>query len=311
MNPTNRGRRGVNILIAEDSPTQAARLEHLLAEQGHTVTTAGDGAQALAAAQRRKPALIISDILMPELDGYGLCKAIKSDDKLKSVPVILVTTLSDPQDVIRGLECGADNFIRKPYDERYLLSRIEYLLMNIELRKNQKMQMGVEIDLGGHKHFITAERQQILDLLISTYEQAIQINEELKLREQDLARSNEVLNGLYRIADGLNSATGEQGRQKWRWSGRWNCPACWRDGFPCARGKAASGWSPRATCRPRSRRQARWRAHACAGAACCPGSSTRPPISWNANAWPKRRAIPRGCAITPAFRFGLAIARWG
>ena len=210
MKPKKHGKRGVEILIAEDSPTQAAQLAHLLAEQGHAVTTAGNGVEALAAARRHKPALIISDILMPELDGYGLCKAIKSDEKLKAVPVVLVTTLSDPQDVMLGLECGADNFIRKPYDERYLLARIEYLLMNTELRKNQKMQMGVEIDLGGRKHFITAERQQILDLLISTYEQAVHINEELKLREKDLAHSNQVLNGLYRMAEGLNSVVGER-----------------------------------------------------------------------------------------------------
>jgi diguanylate cyclase (GGDEF)-like protein/PAS domain S-box-containing protein len=200
----------VEILIAEDSPTQAARLAHLLEERGYTVTTAANGREALALLERRKPTLVISDIVMPELDGYGLCKAIKTDKKLKDIPVMLVTTLSDPQDVIRGLECGADNFLRKPYDERYLLSRIDYLLMNLDLRKNQKMQMGMEIDLGGQKHFISSERQQILDLLISTYEQAVEINSELRQREKELAHSNEVLNALYRIADGLNHAASER-----------------------------------------------------------------------------------------------------
>jgi len=200
----------IEILIAEDSPTQREQLEYLLKEHGYAVVAAANGKEALDAARQRRPALIISDIVMPELDGYGLCKAIKSDPKLKGIPVILVTTLSDPQDVIRGLECGADNFIRKPYEERYLLSRIEYLLMNLELRKNQKMQMGVEIDLGGQKHFITAERQQILDLLISTYEQAVHINKELKARERDLTLSNQTLNGLYRIAEGLNRAVSER-----------------------------------------------------------------------------------------------------
>ncbi len=118
--------------------------------------------------------------------------------------------LSDSQDVIWGLECGADNFIRKPYGERYLLSCIDYLLMNLQLRKNQKMQMGVEITLGGHTHFVTAGRQQILDVLISTYEQAIHINGELKQREKELAYSDQVLNGLYRVAEGINRAVGEQ-----------------------------------------------------------------------------------------------------
>src|SRR3990167_7098439 len=82
--------------------------------------------------------------------------------------------------------------------------------MNLELRRNQKMRMGVEIDLGGQRHFISAERQQILDLLISTYEQAVEINRELKLREKELAHSNEVLNALYRIAEGLNQAGSER-----------------------------------------------------------------------------------------------------
>lgn len=209
-NQNENGNGKTEILIAEDSRTQAEQLGFLLEQHGYLVTIAADGKLALEAAQAHRPALVISDIVMPEMDGYELCKAIKSDEKLKDIPVILVTTLSDAQDVIRGLECGADNFIRKPYDERYLLSRINYLLMNLELRKNQKMQLGVEIELGGHKHFITAERQQILDLLISTYEQAVHINNELKLREKDLEHSNQILNGLYLIAEGINHAVGER-----------------------------------------------------------------------------------------------------
>ncbi|MHB1240595.1 MAG: response regulator [Gammaproteobacteria bacterium] len=178
-----RDNRDLEILIVEDSPTQREQLKHLLTEHGYAVVPTANGKEALDAARSRRPALVISDVVMPELDGYGLSKALKSDAQLKDVPVILVTTLSDPQDVIRGLHCGADNFVRKPYDERYLISRIENLLMNRELRKDQTMQLGVELALGGETHFITAERQQILDLLISTYDQAVRINGELKHRE--------------------------------------------------------------------------------------------------------------------------------
>ncbi|MBE0548240.1 MAG: GAF domain-containing protein, partial [Rubrivivax sp.] len=204
------GKGPIEILIAEDSPTQAEQLLQLLEEHKYKVATAPNGKAALAQLALRQPALVISDVMMPELDGYDLCKAIKSDEGLKHIPVMLVTTLSDPDDVIRGLECGADNFIRKPYDEKYLLSRINYLLMNVELRKNQRMQMALEINLGGNRHFITAERQQILDLLVSTYEQAVHVNSELKEREKELAHSNQVLQGLNRIAEGLNSAVSEK-----------------------------------------------------------------------------------------------------
>jgi len=193
---------GIEILIAEDSLTQAEQLKHLLEARGYTVTVAGDGKQALAAARARKPALVISDIVMPEMDGYQLCKAIKSDEALKDIPVILVTSLSSPQDVIKGLECGADNFIRKPYDEKNLLARLDYLRANRTVRQQEHGQMGLEIVLGGQRHFITSERQQILDLLISTYDEAIRLDEGLK-------RSNQSLNGLYRIAKGLNQAGSE------------------------------------------------------------------------------------------------------
>lgn len=198
------------ILLAEDSPTQLAKLRHLLEEHGYSVTAVSNGQQALTAARARKPALIISDVMMPEMDGFMLCREIKRDEKLKLVPVILLTSLSDVRDIMKGLECGADNFIRKPYDNQYLLSRIGYLLMNLALRENQKMQMGMEIYLGGKKHFITAERQQILDLLISIYEDAIRLNNELHARQLELAHANHLLNGLYRIAEGLNQAVTEQ-----------------------------------------------------------------------------------------------------
>src|SRR5713101_3075962 len=114
MDPQKRAtHQGVEILVAEDSPTQAEQLKHLLTERGYTVRVAANGKQALAAMHQCKPTLIISDVVMPEMGGYALCKEIKSQAELKDVPVILLTSLSKAQDVIKGLECGADNFIRK------------------------------------------------------------------------------------------------------------------------------------------------------------------------------------------------------
>ncbi len=195
------------VLIAEDSKTQAVQLQNLLERNGYSTMIGENGRKALDLARKAAPSLIISDIVMPELDGYGLCRAVKQDEALKHIPVVLVTSLADSEDVIKGLESGADNFIRKPFEEHYLLSRIEYLLMNIRLRDNQNMRMGVELRLGEKTHFITAERQQILDLLISTYDQAVRINKDLKEREAQLAHSHRVMQGLYRIAEGLNQVS--------------------------------------------------------------------------------------------------------
>ena len=201
---------GERILIVEDSPTQAAQLRRLLEEHGYQVTAAATGAQALVAARREKPALILSDVVMPEMDGYAFCKAIKADHQLKDIPVLLVTSLARAEDVIKGLQCGADNFIRKPYEEKYLLARINYALTNLALRETEKVQIGMHILLSGERHFITADRQQILDLLISTYEDAVHLNEDLKARGEQLERANHTIAGLYRIAKSLNAATSER-----------------------------------------------------------------------------------------------------
>ncbi|MDR7052253.1 signal transduction histidine kinase [Duganella sp. 3397] len=180
----------IEILIVEDSPTQAERLRRLIQSMRYRARVAGNGRLALEAIRDSKPHLVLSDIVMPEMDGYTLCRAIKSDPELRDIPVILVTSLMDPKDIIRGIECGADNFIRKPYAEDYLLNRIGHMLMNQKLRRNQNMEIGIALYLGEQKHFINAERQQILDLLISTYEQAVQVNGELQARERQVIELN-------------------------------------------------------------------------------------------------------------------------
>jgi DNA-binding response OmpR family regulator len=182
-----------SVLIAEDSATQAQRLAHILESQGFQVTSAPNGKIALDLARQQKPDLIISDVVMPEMTGYELCRKVKEDPKLNGVPVILVTTLSDPQDVIRGLECRADNFVLKPYDSENLLKRIHFVLVNSQARQSEQPGMGLEIVFGGQKHFITADRLQILNLLLSTYEAAMQRNYELSSTRDVLNETNREL----------------------------------------------------------------------------------------------------------------------
>jgi signal transduction histidine kinase len=183
----------VEILIAEDSPTQSERLRYVLAEAGYRVTTAANGREALAVFLERRPDLVITDVVMPELDGYDLCRGIKAHDETRNVPVILLTSLAEPQDVIKGLECGADNFIRKPYDEHHLVTRVANILLGRELRANGRLQVGVEVVLGGRKHFISSERQQILDFLFSSYEEIALANGTLRKQQVELEAQQEEL----------------------------------------------------------------------------------------------------------------------
>src|SRR5262245_32133219 len=108
MSETTSGHNGNSriALIAEDSRIQAKVLESRLMQAGYVVRVAGDGAEAIEMARREKPHVIISDIEMPRMTGYEFCRAVKQDAALRDVPVVLLSTLADPVDIIRGLDAG-------------------------------------------------------------------------------------------------------------------------------------------------------------------------------------------------------------
>jgi len=104
----------VNILIVEDSPTQTKLLRLILEENGYIVDAASNGIDALEIVRRKKPDIIITDIVMPEMDGFALCRELKSDPDLSLIPIMLLTSLSDPQDVIKGLQSGPITSLQNP-----------------------------------------------------------------------------------------------------------------------------------------------------------------------------------------------------
>lgn len=180
------------ILVVEDSLTQLEQLKYILEQNNYLVKTASNGLLAQEILQREAVDLVISDILMPEMDGYELCNWIKSNQDLKETAVMLLTSLSDPKDVIRGLQAGADNFLTKPYNEHFLISRISYILLNKEIRRTSHISdAGIDVFFGGQKYFINSDKMQIIDLLLSTYENAIHKNGEL-------AEANKQLMNMHR-----------------------------------------------------------------------------------------------------------------
>jgi sigma-B regulation protein RsbU (phosphoserine phosphatase) len=126
------------LLLVEDSSTMRKMLSTLLREAGFDVETANDGLQGLAKARLDpRPELILTDYEMPELDGAGLCRAIKADHELRAIPVLMLTTLGEAQKKIAGLEAGADDYIEKPKgpdDFQVLCARINAHLRIADLR---------------------------------------------------------------------------------------------------------------------------------------------------------------------------------
>ena len=122
------------VLVVEDSATQAAALAALLEEHGYETVVARDGAAALARVADTALDLVLSDVVMPGLSGYEVCRRIKSELGRRDLPVVLLTGLSDPMDIIRGLESGADDYVAKPAEPMVLLARIRALLRRAEAK---------------------------------------------------------------------------------------------------------------------------------------------------------------------------------
>jgi len=196
---------GVDVLIAEDSRMQAKILQRRLTEAGHTVRWAENGQLALEMARERRPEIIISDIEMPVATGYEFCKAVKTDPALRTVPFILLSTLSDPIDIIRGLDAGADNYVTKPYEPDYLLGRMQALLATPLAESEEAAAATLEVSLAGQKFQVKAGRQQVLNLLVSTFENAVSKNQELVVANQELSVARDSLQKTNEELTSLNA----------------------------------------------------------------------------------------------------------
>jgi len=116
------------ILVVDDEVYIVHILDFSLGVEGYDVMTALDGEQALAKVAQEKPDLIVLDIMMPKLDGYETCKALKSDPETRDIPIILLSAKGRNVDQKVGFEVGADDYITKPFSPRKLVERINSIL---------------------------------------------------------------------------------------------------------------------------------------------------------------------------------------
>lgn len=183
----------MKILIVEDSRTQAERLKNILEENGYEICIAVNGQDALNKLNEFKPDLVISDILMPEMDGYDVCKRIRLNPDFKNITFILLSTLSDVEDIISGLESGANFIITKPYNDEHLLKYLHNAINIQKIRQSEKESKNVKILVNGNEHTINAKKSQIIDFLISIYDAAVLKNKELYSARLQLQELNNML----------------------------------------------------------------------------------------------------------------------
>jgi DNA-binding response OmpR family regulator len=116
------------ILVADDDRVTARFLHSLLSEKGYDVAVADDGEQALELVATHHPDLILSDMVMPYLDGMDLLRVLRGDVRLSRIPIILLSLKDREEDIVAGLEGGADDYMVKPFNARELLARVRRLL---------------------------------------------------------------------------------------------------------------------------------------------------------------------------------------
>jgi len=148
------------ILVVDDSLTIRMQVKELLEEGGFDVRLAEDGSKCLDALQKDLPDVVLLDIIMPELNGIEVCRYIKAENRLHNIPILILTSVTDVENKVKGLNAGADDYITKPFEVSELLARLKVLIRNKELQ--DELRLANQKILEQQKAVIEEERLKLL-----------------------------------------------------------------------------------------------------------------------------------------------------
>jgi two-component system phosphate regulon response regulator PhoB len=145
----------LRVLIVEDEKALAEILEYNFKKEGYAVDTASDGEIALDKIIFKAPDLVILDWMLPKLSGIELCKKVRSNKKIKNIPIIMLTARGEEEDRLKGLEMGADDYVTKPFSINELLARAKVVLKRIRpiFAEEEVIFKDIKINIGTHKVF--------------------------------------------------------------------------------------------------------------------------------------------------------------
>ncbi|MCW8877440.1 MAG: response regulator [Kangiellaceae bacterium] len=133
--------KGQKILVVDDTPENVELLNTLLSEKGYSVSGVPSGKIALQIVNEFEPDLILLDIMMPEMDGYQTCQRLLAKNSTKNTPIIFVTAKAEPEDIAKGFQCGAVDYITKPIKPEEVWARVKQQLRIVELDRRQEQLM--------------------------------------------------------------------------------------------------------------------------------------------------------------------------
>jgi len=181
-----------HIVVVEDEEDIADLVALHLRREGYTVTLHGDGEEAWRALDREKPDLLVLDLMLPGIDGFEICRRMRRSERLRDVPILILTARGEDADVVTGLELGADDYVTKPFSPRVVVARIRALLRRAEHdgEESEVLRVGpIEIDAGRHEIRVEG---RLLDLTRSEF----QILEFLARRPGRVRGREEILDAI-------------------------------------------------------------------------------------------------------------------
>lgn len=206
----------MKILVVDDDLSNLSLMKILLQNKGHAVVEARNGEAALTILKSEPVDLIISDILMPVMDGYHLCQKCKSDDKLRTIPFIFCSgTYTDPQDEDLSLQFGAEAFITKPFDSQQMLQTVERV---VETSKSRKIYGPKAIDKGDPEVYKLYNERLIIKLeekMLALDKEKMALEMEVAERrkvEERLRKSRDFAESLFNSAPGIVLIMDTEGR---------------------------------------------------------------------------------------------------
>jgi putative two-component system response regulator len=156
------------IMIAEDSTTQARWIESVLTAAGYRVVISVDGPAALKLVRRERPDIILADVDMPGLDGFEVCRRVKEDPGLRSIPFVMVTHRDRVTDLVRALEAGADNYLTKPLDETTVTARVQRILADVQAWRDRLSHRRARLGVPPEEMALSLERAQVVEMLMAS-----------------------------------------------------------------------------------------------------------------------------------------------
>jgi two-component system, OmpR family, phosphate regulon response regulator PhoB len=173
------------ILIVEDELDVAELLAHHLRKEGFAVAIVGTGRAAFAAVKNESPALIVLDLMLPEISGLDLCRMIKSNPETENVPILMLSARIEEIDRVLGFELGADDYVVKPFSPRELVLRIRAILRRLSQDREQELLRVGELVLDRSRHEVRAANR-VIDCTATEFKLlAILMEREGRVQERD------------------------------------------------------------------------------------------------------------------------------